>query len=124
MVCDSTLTAGSSSRYGGFLIAIIAVGCGRIAFDAGGGPGQCSTSCVTDISFGRHFACLIKSDHTLWCSGENAVGELGIGAVSPPVTQLSAVVEPNGLAITDAIAIGAGREHACAVRADTTVWCW
>ncbi len=63
--------------------------------------------------------CALKSDHTLWCWGNNAYGQLGSGdfiSVNIPTRESS-------LATTWANATGAFK-HTCAVRTDGTLWCW
>ena len=85
--------------------------------------GTC-TSCVAQLAFGRRFGCVLKTDHTVWCSGDDASGQLGIGLPGVPTATRMQVLDSSGTAITDATAIGAGRDFACAVRAGGTAWCW
>src|SRR5262245_27668782 len=95
------------------------IACNSNAFCSNGTCEQC----VTDVGLGHHFSCLVKHDHTVWCAGENASGELGIGMVTVVRTERLQVIDANG-PITDATAVTAGREHACALRAGGSVWCW
>ena len=85
--------------------------------------GTCS-SCVVDVALGRRFACWLKDDHTVWCSGDNMNGQLGFGVAGVGSATAIQVKDTTSAAITDATAIGAGRDHACAVRTSGTVWCW
>ena len=85
--------------------------------------GTCA-KCVTDIALGRHAACVLKHDGTVWCAGENMNGQLGFGLAGPPVTEWVQARDSTSAAITDATAVAAGWESACAVRANGTVWCW
>jgi alpha-tubulin suppressor-like RCC1 family protein len=86
--------------------------------------GTCS-ACVTDFTFGRRFMCSVKYDGTLWCSGANGQGQLGIGASSATLTDHPVQVrDMNGAPLTDVVSVGAGYDFACAVKMDGTVWCW
>jgi len=88
----------------------------------------CSSSscaaCVTDIGLGRHAACLVKYDHTVWCAGDNTMGQLGFGIPGQPQATWVQVHDSTGASITDATHVSAGFEFACAIRAGGTVWCW
>lgn len=90
--------------------------------------GRCSSgtcaSCVIDASFGRHHACLVKHDGTVWCAGENAAGQLGFGIAGTPVPTWTQARDSTSAVIGDATAISSGQEHSCALRAGGTVWCW
>jgi alpha-tubulin suppressor-like RCC1 family protein len=80
--------------------------------------------CVTEVALGRHAACLLKYDGTVWCAGENGAGQLGFGIAGAPVPTWTQARDSTSAAIGDATAVTAGSEHACAVRAGGTVWCW
>jgi alpha-tubulin suppressor-like RCC1 family protein len=93
-----------------------------------GGNGFCSNGtcqeCVTAIAPGRHASCLLKYDHTVWCAGENQVGQLGFGQVGSPMPTWMQVRDSTSATIGDATALAAGNELACAVRTGGSVWCW
>jgi alpha-tubulin suppressor-like RCC1 family protein len=93
---------------------------------------QGGLSTAVSIVTGSSFACALKSDATVVCWGENVYGELGNGVALPPPPQPGdpppanlnqnlpvAVVGVSGVA-----SIGAGSQHACAVRAAGWVQCW
>ena len=86
--------------------------------------GTCTT-CLQQIGFGRRFSCTLHADGTVWCAGENNRGQLGAGVFgvipNPTPTQ---VRDETSAFIVNATRIGTGRDFACAIRADTTVWCW
>lgn len=85
--------------------------------------GTCA-SCVVDLALGRRFSCVVSRGGTIWCAGENVKGQLGLGIAGVPSATRVQVRDATSVAITDAIAVGAGREHACAIRAGGAVWCW
>ncbi|MGE3546449.1 MAG: RCC1 domain-containing protein, partial [Kofleriaceae bacterium] len=82
-------------------------------------------SCIQDVAFGRRFGCVLKTDGTIWCAGENLSGQLGSGTAGDdrPTREPVRTVVDNAI-IDDAIQIALGKAHGCAIRADTSVWCW
>jgi alpha-tubulin suppressor-like RCC1 family protein len=62
--------------------------------------------------------CARRRDGTVWCWGQNNVGQLGDGTT----TQRNVPTQVSGLG--DAAQLAIGPNHACAVRGDRTVWCW
>lgn len=85
--------------------------------------GTCA-SCASDLVLGRRFSCVLEHDHTIWCAGSNTKGQLGLGIAGVSSATRTQVRDSTGNPVTDATAIAAGREHACAVRAGGAVWCW
>ncbi len=94
--------------------------CGDQAYCNGG---TC-TACISDLAFGRRFSCVLAHDRTVQCAGDNVLGQLGFGIAGVPSATRIQVRNSTGEPITDAVAIGAGREHACVIRAGGAVWCW
>jgi alpha-tubulin suppressor-like RCC1 family protein len=80
-----------------------------------GGMGQWKS-----VSASYSYSCGIKVDGTLWCWGTDGSGQLGNGAATD--FQDSPVQEST--AATDWIQVSAGETHACAVKANGTLWCW
>jgi alpha-tubulin suppressor-like RCC1 family protein len=85
--------------------------------------GTCAP-CVEGLVLGRHFTCVLAHDRTVWCAGANAKGQLGLGIAGVPSATRVQVRDATSELVTDATAIAAGREHACAIRAGGAVWCW
>ena len=81
---------------------------------------------------GVFLSCALRDSGTagryqVWCSGADDFGQLGDGmAARSDSGRLQRVVAPEGAAgfFDDAVALGCGRNHACAARADGSVWCW
>ena len=85
--------------------------------------GTCE-ACVQDVGLGKRFACFVKRDHTVWCSGDDDLGQLGNGltSVTPTATPVQ-VTDATG-PITDATDVETTEFSACAIRAGGAVWCW
>lgn len=93
--------------------------------------GICTGCSVTQLALGASHSCALMSTGVVACWGENSLGQLGDGNGGGP--QCSPVrtcgaryssypVRVSGL--TDAVAIGAGTFHTCAIRATGQILCW
>jgi alpha-tubulin suppressor-like RCC1 family protein len=71
------------------------------------------------LSAGATHTCGIMVDGSLWCWGDNSLGQLGIG--SKVSQQVPAAVTVPGLTWSQ---VSAGLVHTCAVATDHSVWCW
>jgi alpha-tubulin suppressor-like RCC1 family protein len=79
---------------------------------------------VTAIAAGGPFSLALKGDGTVWAWGKNASGQLGDNTTTTR-TQPVQVKGPGGVGfLTGVTAIGAGTEHALAVKGDGTAWAW
>ncbi|MBI3207260.1 MAG: hypothetical protein HYZ29_37325 [Myxococcales bacterium] len=82
---------------------------------------------VEQISVGNSHACARKKDGTVWCWGENNLGQLGDGTTAgqtcgPTFCKPAPVqVASLGNSVSD---VQAGGAFGCARRVDNTVWCW
>jgi alpha-tubulin suppressor-like RCC1 family protein len=63
-------------------------------------------------------SCALKRDHTVWCWGDNTVGQLGNGTTTNSTTPVQVV------GITNATAITGGESHMCALLDSGSVRCW
>ena len=72
------------------------------------------------VAAGFNFSCALKTTGQIMCWGGNDYGQLGNGASTSAPTPTPAVVT----GIQDAVSIGAGTNHACAVRKSGAVACW
>jgi alpha-tubulin suppressor-like RCC1 family protein len=66
--------------------------------------------------------CALLSDHTVWCWGDNAYGELGTGSAVPGFSASPA--EVPGLANIIQVAAGPGGWTVCALLQEGSVRCW
>ncbi len=73
---------------------------------------------VADAAMGREHGCLVRTDGSLWCSGSNASGQLGLG------DQLVRASFARVGTLLDWRAVTAGEAHTCAVRVDGRASCW
>jgi alpha-tubulin suppressor-like RCC1 family protein len=76
------------------------------------------TPVVVQLALGSDYACVRKSNGTVFCWGSNDTAQLGM-----PAGGFSA--RPVAIAgISDAIDVSAAEQHACALRATGQVLCW
>lgn len=66
------------------------------------------------------FSCARQKNGRVACWGNNDVGQLGNGVASPTPNPSPILVA----SLTDAVSLGAGLQHACAVRQTGEVVCW
>ncbi|MBX3228911.1 MAG: hypothetical protein KIT84_41730 [Labilithrix sp.] len=74
---------------------------------------------VVEVAVASAYSCARTRSGTIHCWGRNSDGQLGAGAIST-----AANPSPIAVAITDAISLGAGSTHTCAVRKAGNVMCW
>ncbi|MCO4764063.1 MAG: hypothetical protein KC502_21310 [Myxococcales bacterium] len=71
--------------------------------------------------YGRFFCALLNSGKVA-CWGANNQGQIGNGTGGYSGSKVTKPTKVVG--IDKAIDVGAGYDHACAVKSDGTVWCW
>jgi alpha-tubulin suppressor-like RCC1 family protein len=74
---------------------------------------------VTALAAGASHTCVLLSDGTVQCWGDNFYGQLGYGAAGPGSTRPQTVQ-----ALSEVTAIAAGSTHTCALLSSGTVQCW
>lgn len=70
------------------------------------------------ITAGSSHTCVVASDGTVWCWGNNGSGQLGIGTWANTVTPTQVTLS------TTARVVAAGGQTTCALLTDNSVWCW
>jgi alpha-tubulin suppressor-like RCC1 family protein len=73
----------------------------------------------SSVATGQSHTCALKVTYSMWCWGVGTSGQLGQGAA----TSSTSPVQVSGTQVTWRL-ITAGTVHTCAVRTDSTVWCW
>lgn len=74
---------------------------------------------VKSIAAGGYHVCALAGSGDVWCWGHNDNGQVGVDTKGADVTMPTKVAGVSG-----ATAIGAGRDHSCAVSASGQVQCW
>lgn len=87
--------------------------------------GQCvappsGVGCVAQIAAGGRHTCVIKKDDSVWCWGDNSLGQLGDGTVEAR----SGPVQVVALAGNGVAEISGGIDHTCARTGGGDVYCW
>ena len=70
------------------------------------------------FSAGYQSSCAIKTDQSLWCWGNNYIGQVGNGFISNAASQQE--VSPG----TTWKNVGIGEAQTCGIKTDGTLWCW
>jgi alpha-tubulin suppressor-like RCC1 family protein len=74
---------------------------------------------VTEVEGGGAHSCAIKDDGSVWCWGNDVLGQAGGG------TDWSGIFTPKPAGLTPAARhISLGDEHTCALTTDGRVFCW
>ena len=99
--------------------------CGSARDDAAG-DAPAPTSCIAEVGLGYHHTCVLKTDHTVWCAGDNTYGQLGNDTMTASASEVQ--VRDDSGPITDATSVDVGGANdsslSCALRTGGTVWCW
>jgi alpha-tubulin suppressor-like RCC1 family protein len=78
----------------------------------------------TSISVGEISACAIATDGSVWCWGSDGAGRLGNGMALTADQPSPTPVDTTGAIPDTWTAISVVGQHACAIGADATAWCW
>jgi alpha-tubulin suppressor-like RCC1 family protein len=96
-----------------------------------GFPTEVGIDDAVQVAAGSGFSCALHSDGTISCWGSNLHGQLGDGVEDHGATctrgsdSVDCSRTPVSVSmIDDATFIAANASHACAIRANGSVWCW
>ena len=82
------------------------------------------------ISAANWTTCAVKNDSTAWCWGANDCGQLGDGLGHQDCNLPDCSLDERSYApvqvvsLSDVEAVSAGWRHNCALKSDSTAWCW
>lgn len=79
-----------------------------------------SLDLAVSVVAGQRSTCALRSNGTVFCWGANDRGQLGRNTTNDGANAVPSAV----VGLSDAVAIAAGANHACAVRRSGTVVCW
>lgn len=78
---------------------------------------------VTQIEVGSQHSCVLKSDTSIWCWGNNQDSQLGNSPYYYSFRQIQ-LRDSRNRPFLSSKAVSAGVYHTCALRTNGTVWCW
>ncbi|WP_394822187.1 RCC1 domain-containing protein [Pendulispora albinea] len=93
------------------------------------GAGTCSDD-IVEVSAGTESSCAVLADGSLWCWGGNQFGTLGVepeGDSSCVNGGVSVACRPKPVRVpglSDVAHVSAGEYFVCAIKRDSSVWCW
>lgn len=76
--------------------------------------------CVEQLAAGGAHTCALKTDGSVWCWGDNALGQLGDGTT----TARAAPVQVEALSGLSVVQLSGGAEHTCALTSGGELYCW
>ena len=74
---------------------------------------------AVELALGAWFGCARQADGSVWCWGDNRMGQLGVETPGDIASTPIRVPTLDGV-----VGIAAGDHRACARRDDGEVWCW
>ncbi|AEC02951.1 fimbrillin family protein [Parasphaerochaeta coccoides] len=78
---------------------------------------------VKSVSAGGYHTMILKTDGTLWATGNNEYGQLGVGDTTNRSTPEQVWDSPDGsVKMTDVAAVFAGETHTLILKKDGTLW--
>jgi alpha-tubulin suppressor-like RCC1 family protein len=72
------------------------------------------------VSGNSGHACAVRQDHSLWCWGNNFLGQIA----RDPATGTEVLRAAKVMGLAEVAQVSAGSSNTCAVLVDGTVWCW
>jgi alpha-tubulin suppressor-like RCC1 family protein len=103
-------------RFWAFLLLV--AGCERLlGLDDIKPPDATVTPPWTTVSAGNAHSCGIRTDGSLWCWGDNFLGQLALGS------ELE-IDQPRRVEGAKWSAVSAGSQHTCGLQVDGSLWCW
>ncbi|MDP1813347.1 MAG: hypothetical protein Q8K92_02755, partial [Leadbetterella sp.] len=79
---------------------------------------------VTQIASGGYHTCALKNDGTVFCWGSNSSGQLGDNSTTQRLIPVQVVGAGGVGMLSDVSQIEAGYAYTCALKSDSSVFCW
>ncbi|MFA5643782.1 MAG: prepilin-type N-terminal cleavage/methylation domain-containing protein [Candidatus Paceibacterota bacterium] len=89
-----------------------------------GGSGYLTGVSRISTAIGSKYTCVLKTDNTVWCWGDNTYGQLGINNTTQQLTPVQVLGAGGSGYLTGVSQIASGWLHTCVVKIDNTAWCW
>jgi prepilin-type N-terminal cleavage/methylation domain-containing protein len=89
-----------------------------------GGTGYLTGVSQISTVIGLKYTCVLKTDNTVWCWGDNTYGQLGINNTTQQLTPVQVLGTGGTGYLTGVSKVASGWLHTCAVKIDGTAWCW
>lgn len=77
---------------------------------------------IETLTSGQDHTCGLTNEGSVWCWGDNNLGQLGFG-LAPDIRRYNSPQQVIELG-NDVTSVSAGHNHTCARRSDASVWCW
>ena len=77
---------------------------------------------ASQVAAGLHHSCALRRTGRVFCWGDNELGQRGVGVESGEEGKPAADATVTGL--SDALGLGVGDNHSCAIKRDGTAVCW
>lgn len=77
---------------------------------------------VVSVSLGYEHALFLKSDRTLWVTGSDKEGQLGLNSESPKPWEYPVHKDPVEALVSDAVSVAAGGRHTLIIKSDGSLW--
>jgi alpha-tubulin suppressor-like RCC1 family protein len=79
---------------------------------------------VTRLALGTSHTCALTDGGSVWCWGDNSVGQLGRGTTDEGTVTPAPVLTAAGVPLKDVVDIASTEAYTCAVTPRGTVYCW
>jgi alpha-tubulin suppressor-like RCC1 family protein len=79
---------------------------------------------IVAAAAGVDFTMLLKSDGTVWATGNNDIGQLGTNSTGMTSTNPAVVKDVSGAVFGNVVSIAARHYHTVVRRSDGSVWAW
>lgn len=79
---------------------------------------------VKEVTTGALHSCALRANGTVWCWGDNSVGQVGSDLISDAIGVQDASIPRKVNTLVNAKSLATGKAHNCIVSVDNDVYCW